>query len=98
MKLPETLRAAIAQQLEEVATEAEELGTVLALDEAVITGHIEQLQRIDRMAQSVRGLASVIAAKEPEAAVHQVTLSALKDALSAALFGESALKECTADP
>lgn len=76
-----TLLAGIAAQLAALAEESEEFGTVLCSDAAVAGRYLVQLQQIDKLAQSLREMAGVLAAPDPEAAVAGIRLGELRLAL-----------------
>jgi ABC-type transporter Mla subunit MlaD len=75
------LLSGIAEQLSELATESEQFGLVLCSDAAVAGRYLVQLQQIDRLAQSLRELANVLAAPSPDAAVAGIRLGDLRLAL-----------------
>lgn len=77
------LLAGIAAQLALLAEESEQFGTVLCSDAAVAASYLVQLQQIDRLAQSLREMASVLAACDPAAAVAGIRLGELRLALDA---------------
>lgn len=76
------LLAGIAAQLAALAEESEEFGTVLCSDVAVAGRYLVQLQQIDKLAQSLREMAGVLAAPDPDAAVAGIRLGELRLALS----------------
>lgn len=77
------LLAGIARHLATFAEDAEAFGIVLCSDYDVATRYLVQLQQIDRLAQSLRETANVLAAAEPEAAVAAIRLGELRLALEA---------------
>jgi hypothetical protein len=79
------LQQAIAETLAQLAGEAEEFGVVLCMDTDFAGRYLEQLQHIDRIAQSLRELADILAASDPLAAVSAVRLGALRNDLEKAL-------------
>ncbi|MFM7349549.1 MAG: hypothetical protein ACKO01_08670 [Erythrobacter sp.] len=79
-----TLLAEIAAQLSSLAEESERFGAVLCSDAAVAGNYLVQLQQIDRLAQSLREMASVLAARDPAAAVAGIRLGDLRLALGGA--------------
>lgn len=79
------LQHAIAGLLARLAAEAEEFGVVLCMDPDFAGRYLEQLQHIDRIAQSLRELAEILSASDPQAAVEVVRLGALRDVLETAL-------------
>jgi hypothetical protein len=78
------LLAGIADQLAALARESEEFGLVLCSDAAVAGRYLVQLQQIDRMAQSLREIAMVLVAADPDAAVAQIRLGDLRKLLESA--------------
>ena len=77
------LLAGIAARLGAFAEDAEAFGIVLCSDYDVATRYLVQLQQIDRLAQSLREMANVLAAEEPAAAVAAIRLGDLRDLLEA---------------
>lgn len=75
------LLAEIAAQLATLAEESEQFGTVLCRDAAVAGNYLVQLQQIDRLAQSLREMACVLAAPDPAVAVAGIRLGELRMAL-----------------
>lgn len=75
------LLAGIAAQLTELAEESEQFGLVLCSDAAVAGRYLVQLQQIDKLAQSLREMATVLSAPEPELAVAGIRLGELRIAL-----------------
>lgn len=75
------LLAGIAAQLAGLAEESEQFGLVLCSDAAVAGRHLVELQQIDKLAQSLREMATVLAAPEPETAVASIRLGELRLAL-----------------
>jgi ABC-type transporter Mla subunit MlaD len=75
------LLAGIAAQLAMLAEESEQLGTALCSDAVVASSYLVQLQQIDRLAQSLREMASVLAARDPAVAVAGIRLGELRMAL-----------------
>lgn len=78
------LLAGIAAQLAGLAEESEQFGLVLCSDAAVAGRYLVQLQQIDKLAQSLREMATVLAAPEPETAVAGIRLGELRIALEEA--------------
>jgi len=75
------LLAGIAARLGTFAEDAEAFGIVLCSDYDVATRYLVQLQQIDRLAQSLREMANVLSAANPEAAVAAIRLGELRHAL-----------------
>lgn len=82
-----SLLAEIAAHLEAYAENAEAFGIVLCSDYDIATRYLVQLQQIDRLAQSLRGMANVLAAEDPDAAVAAIRLGELREALERADAG-----------
>ena len=82
---PPRLQQAIAGILAQLAAEAEEFGVVLCMDPDFAGRYLQQLQHIDRIAQSLRELAAILSASDPRAAVDVVRLGALRAVLEKAL-------------
>ena len=78
------LLGGIAARLARFAEDAEAFGIVLCSDYEVATRYLEQLQEIDRLAQSLREMAGVLAAQDPKAAVAAIRLGELRQALEQA--------------
>lgn len=75
------LHPAIAESLGALARDTEGMGLALCSDPDIAARHMEQLQAIDRISQSLRELARVLAASDPEAAVGEICLGDLRAAL-----------------
>jgi len=67
-----------------LALDAEGMGLALCSDPEVAARHMEQLQAIDRISQSLRELAHVLAASDPQAAIGEIRLGDLRAALEEA--------------
>jgi hypothetical protein len=78
------LLAEIADHLGTFAENAEAFGIVLCSDYDVATRYLVQLQQIDRLAQSLREMANVLAAEDPDAAVAAIRLGELRQMLERA--------------
>lgn len=72
------LMDATAQTLEALSREVETLGVDLCVDPDIAGRFLDQLQGIDRIAQSLDQLASVLRAPLPEAAIDQVRMGDLQ--------------------
>lgn len=72
------LQQAISAVLAKLAEDAEGFGVVLCTDPAITARYLEQLQQIDRHAQSLRELATILSAASPESAVGGVRLGELR--------------------
>jgi ABC-type transporter Mla subunit MlaD len=75
------LLGGIATRLDSFAEDAEQFGLVLCSDGDVAGRYLVQLQQIDRLAQSLREMARVLAARDPDAAVAAICLGELRGAL-----------------
>jgi hypothetical protein len=75
------LLAGIAAELAVLAEESEKFGLILCSDAAVAGQYLVQLQQIDRLAQSLREMATVLQASDPAAAVAAIRLGELRIAL-----------------
>lgn len=78
------LLAGIAEQLAGLAEESEQFGLVLCSDAAVAGRYLVQLQRIDKLAQSLREMATVLYAPDPDMAITGIRLGELRIALEQA--------------
>jgi hypothetical protein len=78
------LLGGIAERLATLAQDAEAFGIVLCSDADVAARHLVELQQIDRLAQSLREVAGVLSAADPEAAVAAIRLAELRLALEEA--------------
>jgi hypothetical protein len=81
------LLAGIAAQLAQLAEASEQFGLVLCSDSDVAQRYLVQLQQIDRLAQSLREIAAVLTAPDPQAAVAAIRLGDLRAALEVAHAG-----------
>lgn len=75
------LLSGIAARLATFAQDAEGFGLVLCSDADVAGRHLVALQQIDRLAQSLREMAMVLTAEDPDAAVAAIRLGELREAL-----------------
>lgn len=78
------LLESIAAHLAALAQDSETFGIVLCSDPDVAGRYLVQLQQIDRLAQSLREMAGVLAASDPRAAVAAIRLGDLRHALEEA--------------
>jgi len=78
------IHPAIADALGLLARDTEAMGVALCSDVEVAGRHMEQLQAIDRISQSLRELAHVLAAGDPQAAISEIRLGDLRAALEEA--------------
>lgn len=67
-----------------LAEGAEQFGIVLCSDADVASRYLVQLQQIDRLAQSLREMATVLQSGDPAEAVSAIRLGDLRLALEAA--------------
>ena len=79
------LLAGIAARLAALAEGAEEFGLALCHDGEVANRHLVQLQQIDKLAQSLREMARVLVAADPDQAVAAICLGELRGALGHAV-------------
>lgn len=79
-----SLLAGIAERLAALSQDAEDFGLVLCSDADVAGRHLVELQQIDRLAQSLREIARVLVATEPDLAVSSICLGELRGALELA--------------
>lgn len=68
----------VAEEMEYIVRQLEQLGGILANDSILLVRHAAQLQAIDLMKQSLRNLASVVAAEDKALAADLITLTELK--------------------
>ncbi|HEY6964043.1 MAG TPA: hypothetical protein VI407_02410 [Erythrobacter sp.] len=78
------LLGGIAKRLATFAEDAEAFGIVLCSDADVAARYLVQLQQIDRLAQSLREMANVLGASDPDAAVAAIRLGELRHTLEQA--------------
>jgi hypothetical protein len=71
----------IAEEMEFIVRQLEQLGGVLANDPILLRRHAAELQSIDLMKQSLRHLAQVVSAEDKALAAGLVTLTELKGRL-----------------
>lgn len=79
------LQRALAGIMSRLAEDAEGFGVVLCADPAITMRYLEQLQQIDRHAQTLRELADIMRAPQPDAAVGAVRLGELRGELERAV-------------
>ena len=84
MPQPPALLKVIATTLAELAEGAEHFGVALCVDADVAARHLAELQQIDRLAQSSREMALVLAAADPAQAVADIRLGDLRQKLEQA--------------
>ncbi|MEM9310682.1 MAG: hypothetical protein AAGA34_04480 [Pseudomonadota bacterium] len=73
-----------ADALEDLSHEVEGLGAALCADPDIAARYLDQLQGVDRIAQSLEQLAHVLRAPQPDEAVDTVRLTHLQDQLRVA--------------
>lgn len=78
------LLARIGAQLAHLAADSEDFGLILCSDPDIAGRYLVQLQQIDRLAQSLREIAMVLASPDPDAAVADIRLGELRLALEQA--------------
>ena len=76
-----------AEALDALSRDVEDLGAALCADPDVAARYLDQLQGVDRIAQSLEQLAGVLRAPEPGVAIEAVRVGALQDQLRAAHGG-----------
>lgn len=81
------LLAGIADRLAALSEDAENFGMVLCSDSEVAGRYLVQLQQIDRLAQSLREIARVLASGDAESAVAGICLGELRGVLEQASAG-----------
>lgn len=72
------LMDAAASALDTLSHEVEGMGVELCADPDIALRHLDQLQGIDRVAQSLAQLAQVLRAPRPEAAIDEVRMGDLQ--------------------
>jgi len=72
----------IAEELETIVRQLEQMGGALAADPILLSRHAMQLQSIDLMKQVIGHLAQLVASADREAALERVTLTELKRRLT----------------
>ncbi|MEM1195961.1 MAG: hypothetical protein AAGH57_07645 [Pseudomonadota bacterium] len=73
-----------ADALEGLSHEVEGLGAALCEDPEIASRYLDQLQGVDRIAQSLEQLAQVLRAPQPDAAIETVRMSDLQERLRSA--------------
>jgi hypothetical protein len=75
----------IAATLAALASDAADFGLTVCRDRDIAASHLERLQQIDRLAQSLRALGRVLSADDPREAVNEICLDDLRSELMQAL-------------
>lgn len=75
---------ATAEALAGLSREVEGLGAALCADPAIAERFLDQLQGVDRVAQSLEQIANVLRAPVPEEAIKDVRVGKLQDHLRGA--------------
>ena len=70
-----------AEALDSLSRDVEGLGAALCADPSIAERYLDQLQGVDRIAQSLEQLASVLRAPVPEEAIAQVRVGDLQNQL-----------------
>lgn len=78
LSVPRGLLDAAAGALDALSHEVEGMGVELCADPDIALRHLDQLQAIDRVAQSLAQLALVLRAPRPEAAIDNVRMGDLQ--------------------
>lgn len=78
---PHGLRGKIADELDQLREDLEEIGVQLCLDEEVMLRCMSYLQRLDEMGQRSNWLAAIVRAEDPAEIIPDITLQALADRL-----------------
>ena len=81
---PSWLRGKIADELDQLREDLEDIGVQLCLDEQVMLRCMAHLQRLDEMGQRSIWLAALVPADNPAEVISDITLQSLADRLSAA--------------
>jgi len=84
---PHPLDHRIAEELQYIRRHLDRLGGTLADDPILLVRHSDQLQMIDRINQQLGHLANIVAAKQKDMAVEQVTLQDLRGRLARKSLG-----------
>ena len=78
---PVTLRRKIAEELDQLREDMEEIGVQLCLDEDVMVRCMTYLQRLDELGQRSIWLAELVRSENPSAVIPDITLQSLADRL-----------------
>lgn len=78
---PVMLRAKIANELDQLREDMEEIGVQLCLDEQVMLRCMQHLQRLDEMGQRSNWLAAIVRADDPHSVLPDITLQSLAERL-----------------
>lgn len=78
---PHSLRGKIADELDQLREDLEEIGVQLCLDEEVMLRCMSYLQRLDEMGQRSNWLAAIVRAEDPTEVIPDITLQTLADRL-----------------
>ena len=78
---PVTLRRKIAEELDRLREDMEELGVQLCLEESVMLRCMTYLQRLDELGQRSIWLAELVRSDNPSAVIPDITLQSLADRL-----------------
>jgi len=79
--LPSNLRGKIADELDQLREDLEEIGVQLCLDEEVMLRCMSYLQRLDEMGQRSNWLAAIVRAEDPGEVISDITLQSLAERL-----------------
>lgn len=78
------MRNRIADELDQLRVDLEEIGTQLCLDDEILHRCMSFLQRFDEMGQRSSWLAALLRADDPHAVIDDITLQSLADRLKGA--------------
>lgn len=78
---PHSLRGKIADELDQLREDLEEIGVQLCLDEEVMLRCMAYLQRLDEMGQRSNWLAAIVRAEDPCEVISDITLQSLAERL-----------------
>lgn len=78
---PHSLRGKIADELDQLREDLEEIGVQLCLDEEVMLRCMSYLQRLDEMGQRSNWLAAIVRAEDPGEVISDITLQSLAERL-----------------
>ncbi len=80
------LLRAVSDIISQLANDSEAMGEKLCADPNVVAQHLERLQDVDRITQSLREISTLIVAPDPAKAIDEVRLSDLQAQLCEACW------------